>query len=36
MRMSFIGIEREDEYMEIAEGRIEWEQKQHNYRNFWE
>jgi len=34
--MSFIGIEREDEYMEIAEGRIEWEQKQHNYRNFWE
>ena len=34
--MSFIGIEREDEYMEIAEARIEWEQKQHNYRNFWE
>lgn len=32
----FIGIEREDEYMEIAKTRIEHEQSKHNYRNFWE
>jgi len=34
--MDFIGIEREDEYMEIAKTRIEHEQSKHNYRNFWE
>ena len=32
----FIGIEREDEYMEIAKTRIQHEQSKHNYRNFWE
>ena len=32
----FIGIEREDEYMEIAKTRIEHEQKKHNHRKFFE
>jgi DNA modification methylase len=31
----FIGIEREDEYMEIAKTRIEHEQKKHNYKEFF-
>ena len=34
--MDFIGIEREDEYMEIAKSRIEWEQNKHKYQQFWE
>jgi len=32
----FIGIEREDEYMEIAKSRIEHEQSKHNYRKFFD
>lgn len=32
----FIGIEREDEYMEIAKSRIEHEQKKHKHREFFE
>jgi DNA modification methylase len=31
----FIGIEREDEYMEIAKTRIQHEQKKHNYKEFF-
>ncbi len=34
--MDFIGIEREDEYMEIAKSRIEHEQSKHNYRKFFD
>jgi site-specific DNA-methyltransferase (adenine-specific) len=34
--MDFIGIEREDEYMEIAKSRIEAEQKKNKYQQFWE
>ena len=34
--MDFIGIEREDEYMEIAKTRIEHEEKKHNYRKFFD
>jgi len=33
--MNFIGIEREDEYMEIAKSRIEAEQKKNKYQQFW-
>ena len=33
--MDFIGIEREEEYMEIAKSRIEWEQKKHKHREFF-
>jgi site-specific DNA-methyltransferase (adenine-specific) len=32
----FIGIEREDEYMEIAKTRIEHEEGKHNYRKFFD
>jgi len=32
----FIGIEREDEYMEIAKTRIEHEKGKHNYRQFFD
>ena len=32
----FIGIEREEEYIEIAKSRIEHEQSKHNYRQFFE
>ena len=34
--MDFIGIEREDEYMEIAKTRIEHEKGKHNYRQFFD
>jgi site-specific DNA-methyltransferase (adenine-specific) len=34
--MDFIGIEREDEYMEIAKSRIEHEQGKHKHRQFFE
>jgi len=34
--MDFIGIEREDEYMEIAKTRIEHEKGKHNYRKFFD
>jgi site-specific DNA-methyltransferase (adenine-specific) len=34
--MDFIGIEREEEYMEIAKSRIEAEQKKNKYQQFWE
>ena len=34
--MDFIGIEREDEYMEIAKTRIEHEEGKHNYRKFFD
>jgi site-specific DNA-methyltransferase (adenine-specific) len=34
--MDFIGIEREDEYMEIAKSRIEHEKGKHNYRKFFD
>ena len=34
--MNFIGIEREDEYMEIAKTRIEHEKGKHNYRQFFD
>ena len=34
--MDFIGIEREDEYMEIAKTRIEHEQSKHNHRKFFD
>jgi site-specific DNA-methyltransferase (adenine-specific) len=34
--MNFIGIEREEEYMEIAKSRIEAEQKKNKYQQFWE
>ena len=34
--MDFIGIEREDEYMEIAKSRIEHEKGKHNYRTFFD
>ena len=34
--MDFIGIEREDEYMEIAKSRIQHEKGKHNYRKFFE
>jgi DNA modification methylase len=33
---NFIGIEREDEYMEIAKSRIEHEQSKHKHREFFE
>ena len=33
---NFIGIEREDEYMEIAKTRIEHEQSKNKHRNFFE
>ena len=33
--MDFIGIEREDEYMEIAKTRIQHEEGKHNYRTFF-
>ena len=33
--MDFIGIEREDEYMEISKTRILHEQMKHNYREFF-
>jgi len=33
--MDFIGIEREDEYMEIAKTRIEHEEKKHKHREFF-
>jgi len=33
--MNFIGIEREDEYMEIAKSRIQHEEGKHNYRKFF-
>jgi DNA modification methylase len=34
--MDFIGIEREDEYMEIAKTRIEHEQGKNKHREFFE
>jgi site-specific DNA-methyltransferase (adenine-specific) len=34
--MDFVGIEREDEYMEIAKSRIEHEQGKHKHRQFFE
>lgn len=34
--MSFIGIEREDEYMEIAKSRIEHEQKKNKHQDFFD
>ena len=34
--MDFIGIEREDEYMEIAKTRIQHEEGKHNYRTFFD
>ena len=34
--MDFIGIEREDEYMEIAKSRIQHEEGKHNYRTFFD
>jgi len=34
--MDFIGIEREDEYIEIAKTRIEHEKGKHNYRQFFD
>src|SRR5210317_1335271 len=34
--MNFIGIEREDEYMEIAKTRIEHEQGKHKHREFFD
>ena len=34
--MNFIGIEREDEYMEIAKTRIEHEKGKHKHREFFE
>jgi DNA modification methylase len=34
--MDFIGIEREEEYMEIAKSRIEWEQKGNKHREFFD
>ena len=34
--MSFIGIEREDEYMEIAKSRIEYEQKKNKHTQFFD
>jgi site-specific DNA-methyltransferase (adenine-specific) len=33
--MNFIGIEREEEYMEIAKSRIEHEQKGNKHQQFW-
>jgi site-specific DNA-methyltransferase (adenine-specific) len=33
--MNFIGIEREEEYMEIAKSRIEYEQKKNKHREFF-
>ena len=33
--MDFIGIEREDEYMEIAKTRIQHEEGKHKYRTFF-
>ena len=33
---NFVGIEREDEYMEIAKSRIEHEQGKHNHRKFFD
>jgi site-specific DNA-methyltransferase (adenine-specific) len=33
--MNFIGIEREDEYMEIAKTRIEHEQKKNKHTEFF-
>ena len=34
--MDFIGIEREDEYMEIAKSRIQHEEGKHKYRTFFD
>ena len=34
--MDFIGIEREDEYMEIAKTRIQHEEGKHKYRTFFD
>ena len=34
--MDFIGIEREDEYMEIAKARIEHEQGKNKHREFFD
>ena len=34
--MDFIGIEREDEYMEIANTRIQHEEGKHKYRTFFD
>lgn len=34
--MSFIGIEREDDYMEIAKSRIEYEQKKNKHQDFFD
>jgi site-specific DNA-methyltransferase (adenine-specific) len=34
--MNFVGIEREDEYMEIAKTRIEWEQKKNKHTQFFD
>jgi len=33
--MDFIGIEREDEYMEIAKSRIEYELKKNKHNQFF-
>jgi site-specific DNA-methyltransferase (adenine-specific) len=33
--MNFIGIEREEDYMEIAKSRIEYEQKGNKHQQFW-
>jgi site-specific DNA-methyltransferase (adenine-specific) len=33
---NFVGIEREDEYMQIAKSRIEHEQGKHNHRKFFD
>ena len=34
--MSFIGIEREDEYMEIAKSRIDYELKKNKHTEFFD
>lgn len=34
--MDFIGIEREEEYYQIAQSRIEWEQKKNNHTKWFE
>jgi DNA modification methylase len=33
--MNFIGIEREEEYMEIAKSRIEYEESKNKHQQFW-